>query len=403
MGSQTVDREQARGRLLQKSVMTHGPSSHPALLLLGVALASGAGTSNSSTSVLLSNDGAAGGEGENIYGIDWSVTQDNSNMVGSIWLVLLVNFFNVLNNAFIITAIQSDDKLRTSIECLMVVSLSVTDFAFGTMQLVFTASAYGAYPSYTFCSIQSFLIHTLCATSIMLLLFITVERYFLIIKQKKLTRELAKKIILAIYCTGAIFGACPLVGFGHYELQPSKVYCFARGGRGVMIDDLYVMVSIMIIASTVVGMIVLYTIIWRHISGVFAATKSMKGGTSDSKSMSKERKTVMQFIIITAVFVTLWTPALLKFITEAFFQSPVEEAWFDIVVGIGAALNGATNPIIYGIMNKKIGDAMVNLASWMVPCCFKDAKLRRVGNAAVVTQQTSVSSDDADVQLSAAM
>ena len=85
-----------------------------------------------------------------------------------------------------------------------------------------------------------------------------------------MTSRLHERVFLISVC----FAALPLVKFGHYELQPSKVYCFARGGRGVALDDAYLVVScaehyIKLVLQSALFSMVLFLEYKSCLSGIF--------------------------------------------------------------------------------------------------------------------------------------
>ena len=283
-------------------------------------------------------------------------------------LIVVIHCVGACSNSLLITSIWSTPSLRDSLSGLMVCALSSTDFAYGAGMALLVGSSIGQFPSEFMCQAQSFFIHALCAASILLLFLITAERYRLIIKNTPTTRELAKKGFVGVFLISVCFAALPLVGFGHYELQPSKVYCFARGGRGVALDDAYLVVSCAIIANTCIGMVVMYIIIWRSIKASHQKVSGLNVSEhTKEQNLKAQRGIVLQFITITALFVVFWSPCLIKFLFESVGQVVWEGPFADVAIGVGVALNSATNPLAYGLMNKKIGDAMIRTIR-RLPC-----------------------------------
>ena len=67
-----------------------------------------------------------------------------------------------------------------------------------------------------------------------------------------------------------------------------------------------------------------------------------------TKRLLKERKIVMQFIVITGLFVICWTPCILKFILEAFevLKAKGQNPLWSTLVAIGGNGNSAVNPFV---------------------------------------------------------
>lgn len=291
---------------------------------------------------------------ENVYGIDWEEPQRNDGNIVAMILIVMIHVCGFLGNSLLLLSIRNDPTLRSSLSGLMVCALSGTDMMYEAALIITLPFTMGQYPSYTVCQVQGFYIHALCAASIMILFIITVERYRLVVKNTATSRAAIKQGLVAAFIMAIMFAALPLFGFGHYELQPSKVFCFARGGYGVPSDDWYCIVASVIILNTTVGMILMYSMIWRLINRFQKSTGAALSNRTNQTRNKAEREIVKQFIVITSLFVLFWTPALIKFVSESAAQMVVEHAWFDVIVGMGAALNSASNPIAYGIMNKNI-------------------------------------------------
>ena len=291
---------------------------------------------------------------ENVYGIDWEEPQRNDGNIVAMILIVMIHVCGFLGNSLLLLSIRNDPTLRSSLSGLMVCALSGTDMMYEAALIITLPFTMGQYPSYTVCQVQGFYIHALCAASIMILFIITVERYRLVVKNTATSRAAIKQGLAAAFIMAIMFAALPLFGFGHYELQPSKVFCFARGGYGVPSDDWYCIVASVIILNTTVGMILMYSMIWRLINRFHISTGAALSDRTNQTRNKAEREIVKQFIVITSLFVLFWTPALIKFVSEPAAQIVVEHAWFDVIAAMGAALNSASNPIAYGIMNKNI-------------------------------------------------
>ena len=295
---------------------------------------------------------------ENAYGIDWDEPQRNDDHLAVIVLLLAIETFAFLGNSLLLLSIRNDPVLRSSESNLMVCALCSTDMALGAATIVITSLAMGQYPSYALCEIQGFINHGLSAASIMILFLITVERHRLVVKNTAISRNTIKQSLIVILIAAIIYAAVPLLGFGHYELQPSKLGCFARGGYGIPSHDWYCLVSSVIILNTTVGMLAMYSMIWRFINRFHKSTSAVMSDRTNQARAKAERDIVKQFIVITSLFVLFWSPALIKFVSESAGQMVVERAWFDITASLGASLNAATNPVVYGIMNKSIRSAI---------------------------------------------
>ena len=269
---------------------------------------------------------------ENVYGIDWEEPQRNDGNIVAIILIVMIHVCGFLGNSLLLLSIRNDPTLRSSLSGLMVCALSGTDMMYEAALIITLPFTMGQYPSYTVCQVQGFYIHALCAASIMILFIITVERYRLVVKNTATSRAAIKQGLAAAFIMAIMFAALPLFGFGHYELQPSKVFCFARGGYGVPSDDWYCIVASVIILNTTVGMILMYSMIWRLINRFHISTGAALSDRTNQTRNKAEREIVKQFIVITSLFIFCWAPVLIKFVSESAGQMVVEHAWLDLAV-----------------------------------------------------------------------
>jgi hypothetical protein len=186
-----------------------------------------------------------------------------------------------------------------------------------------------------------------------------------------------KGIAIAL-ASSVVFGALPLLGFGHYDLQPSLVLCWGRAGgdNAPLQHNIYIAVAACIILSTAITMIVGYFYMFLFIKGSHTrvSSRSIHPRTTGSEAtplstaaMASERVILKQFVIITAVFLVCWLPALIKFILEV-ANHRIDDPLLDFIVCLTGGGAPAVNPFVYGIMNKRIRGALRLTISKVIPC-----------------------------------
>jgi hypothetical protein len=221
--------------------------------------------------------------------------------------------------------------------------------------------------------VQGFFTHALAGTSILLLILVTYERYTLLVLDKRMSKERALKLIALVYGVGVVYGLPPLLGLGHYDLSGGTL-CIARGGRGVLTDNIYTAGGMLIIFLTTSMMLIGYTKIYKHISQVLNAGSTPSNASSEAaaakarKILRTEKKILKAFVVFTAFFIVCWTTAFLKFFCEGFLDIEMEDPVFTSSIWIGGASNAAFNPAIYGLLNKNIGKVMRENLSRVLPC-----------------------------------
>ncbi|GMH90065.1 hypothetical protein TrST_g2207 [Triparma strigata] len=315
------------------------------------------------------------------YGYDWSdgasyPTNDEGGQIAQLAVAVLGTFSNFV----LLLAIALDKKTRTSQSGLFIIGLGVTDFCWCLVLAITVSQCIGEYKiGLGGCIFQAFCTHFFASTSILLLALVAGERYYKIVKGKTMKIKHSKYGIVAMYAVGFVYAVFPFMGFGHYDLQPSGNFCWGRGGFGILADDLYCALSVIVILASYIGLPVAYSRIFAHIHKVFTKTS---GRSKNNDAQNAEVAIMKQFIIITGFFLICWTMVLLKFTTEA-AQMPILVGWYDNIGGNMATCSSAFNPLIYGIMNKKIRGLMLGLFG------MKSSSSAKVSSAVTVNSDES--------------
>ena len=179
--------------------------------------------------------------GDSSVYLAWPPEPNRGVMAASIFLTVVA----VVTNFVLIYSIWTNKKLMETTSNYLVLALSVSDFIFMFMSGVTLAANYRS-PTRAVCLVQGFFTHALAGTSILLLILVTYERYTLLVLDKRMSKARALKLIALVYGVGVVYGLPPLLGLGHYDLSGGTL-CIARGGRGVLTDNIYTAGGMLII------------------------------------------------------------------------------------------------------------------------------------------------------------
>ena len=145
------------------------------------------------------------------------------------------------------------------------------------------------------------------------------------------------------------------------ELSATGALCIVQAGFGVIQYDLVVGINVLFFATVLTAMVFWYSKIYFHLKAVFAKAKN----PSEDKGSNIEGQILIQFLVITLFFLGCW--ACLAFMWAlGTFGVKIYDEWYETVAQLTCHLNSALNPVIYGVMNKKLRAAMFSVApKWL--------------------------------------
>ncbi|XP_078600521.1 G-protein coupled receptor 6-like [Branchiostoma floridae x Branchiostoma japonicum] len=277
---------------------------------------------------------------------------EDQSTVGA-YMALCVGVWSVVANSLPLAAIVKYEQLHTPVYILMA-NLAVSDVLVGT-QFVIRSIALLAYKSTQ--SLLSNAAVRLSFTPTLVfgmssaygLLALTAERYWFIVHGMTYVNNVdngkCKVVVLIIWVWSVVLGMLP--NFGWHCASPTEEGCSPAGGG---LPHGYIVLIQASIVIAMVGIILLNTgvfwCLWKHMNAI-ADQQAAVGAESSTR-----RRSAITIVIITAMFLMGWLPAIIKMA----FPTEVSNIYAVFII-----LNSAINPVIYGFRLSEVRRSVVRL------------------------------------------
>lgn len=227
----------------------------------------------------------------------------------------------------------------------------------------------------TLCKMVAFLHMYLVCTGMCILLAISLDRYFIIVRRKdKLNPTRAKVLIVFSWVCSLTFALPPAVGWGNYHYYPSHPQCIIQIHRNIA-DKAYVAC-----AMTAIFFLPIFTMAYSYlcilktvrknqtrirnhpnrISVTQASKLGLPGVTGKPNvDMSFKTRTFKTILILYIVSLCCWTPYSIATLALN-FSLRINPYTTSIVLWLGY-LNSALNPLIYAWRIKKFREACISI------------------------------------------
>ncbi|XP_049334502.1 trace amine-associated receptor 1-like [Astyanax mexicanus] len=281
----------------------------------------------------------------------------------SFYLVFsLVVILTVLGNLFVIITILHFKQLHMPTNYL-VLSLAVTDLLLGVLfmppnMLRFVETCW--YFGTLFCKVHNSVSIMLSTSSIINLSFISIDRYYAVchplLYHSKITSFVT--VIMISICwsvsTVAGFGTIflDLNILGVEEFYYENIVC--EGGC-VMFESAPASIASAVLSFYFPGVVMLciYMKIFRVAQKQAKSIQDSKSAKNNIKSMlnKEQRKATKTLAVVLGVFLSLWTPFFVCYITKPFIGHSVSPVVLGMLAWIGL-MNSTCNPIVYAFFYK---------------------------------------------------
>ncbi|GAB1598375.1 hypothetical protein Ahia01_000114600 [Argonauta hians] len=225
------------------------------------------------------------------------------------------------------------------------------------------------YPSTILCKLEKFLVLFSSVSSTQTLLVIAVERYNKICRHTKpqLTVSQAKVIIIVIVCfsipislPGGLFfdkATIPIT-----SILEGQICGYTLGYEKIF--EIYFLIYLIINFSILIILFVLHYIIWKYAkehADYMATMESFK--KNNENSYKKVRQTNKILIYITVLYAISFIPSLIIVVTNPLLDGIQLSEFVFSLREIGFRMwyfNGAINPLVYGLMNNRSRQILLN-------------------------------------------
>ena len=229
-----------------------------------------------------------------------STQQSHSFGLGEMSKLLPIAITITLTNGLVFVMFYRRKRLRTSSNYLLL-GLAVCDFLTGTISIpYYIIFSFGVIPLNSIFSHFLYTVHTLMAISAGYhILFITVEKYFAVIKPLKhrfITNNKICKLSLGIWMISAVFSIIPVT----WRTSPFASICYVIHSAFCLL---------MVFLAPYVLMVYAFMVMFRAIS-----KRKMPGLPNDSailkfqKKAINDRKCILVFAVMATVCATCWLP-----------------------------------------------------------------------------------------------
>ena len=278
-------------------------------------------------------------------------------------LVCIVIFIGILGNLVVLLVTIKGNRVRTKGRAF-IASLAIADTLAST-NLIFMLTSAVSYGKWvfggTFCQLNGFLTSQFVASSTYSLQAISVNRYFIVVKENLygsvFTARNQLVTIALIWCIPIPLAIGPVLGWSHYEFQPGKCLCLYDFRSSISYSIAVVLVTVLL---PLLVMTLCYFLIFKRVTHHSNQVDIMMNN-AQTLNIRREVKITKTLFVVIAAYVVCFSPAaivnLLKIVIPT-FKIPL---WIDILFTILVFSNHANNPIIYGALNRQYRKAFKDI------------------------------------------
>ena len=281
-------------------------------------------------------------------------------------IIACIIVISIFGNTLVCVAIKKFTELRTKAN-LFLFSLALTDMLAPLTRLLFICVSllvkkwlFGCF----WCVLSVVLGNLLCASSILHLCIISLERAFAIISplhhSERMTKRVVVILIVTTWVTSTFCSIFPYLGIGKVTFNMALMNCEVSLGHKPELSILLFMVYFTIPATIMsAGYCLTYNRVTKQLRKI--AIESL--GTTNQKKrvrLKKEWKALKVIIIVVGVFFLLWLPYFIINILRSYDETLLSDRLFRFVY-ILAYANSCCNWVIYSMRNKPFKRAFVRL------------------------------------------
>ena len=316
-------------------------------------------------------------------------------------IVILFLILSVFGNTLIIAAFFHLKSLRT-IPNILVVNLSFVDFlsAITTHPLLASVLIRGAwYLGQEACKYQAIFNSFLFTTKNLSITFITLNRYLIIVRYKKMfTKRSTRLCLVAIWISSCLLALSPLMGEDEAIFHAEEALCVFSSKNSAISVVIVVFENIVFLATTYLNYAIL-SLVRLHRKKVFSAlfNKNTSRVTPESAARvncpsnaigtrgtianrNEEPHIARKVFTVTTLYSICWLPQGLLKIASLTNSNISREIWMTSTFCM--QLSSVLNPFLYGLLNTKLRKTIFGMfrikAKQLIQVAATDVSTRRL-------------------------
>ena len=277
-------------------------------------------------------------------------------------LVCIVSVIGILGNLIVVLVTIKGNTVRAKGRAF-IASLAIADTLSST-NLIFMLGSVVSYGKWvfggTFCQLNGFLTLQFAASSTFSLQAISVNRYFIVVKQNQYRRVFTTRnqllIIALIWCIPIPLAIGPVLGWSQFEFNSGNCLCSHDFRRSISYSIVLVLVTVLI---PLFVMCFCYYQIFKHVRHHSNQVDTMMNNAQTLNV--QEVKITKTLLVVIAAYVVSFAPAVIVNFMKIGLPTFKIPLWIEILFQVLLFSNHANNPIIYGALNKQYRKAFKDI------------------------------------------
>ena len=279
-------------------------------------------------------------------------------------VISLLAIFGFIGNLTVCITFSRSKNLQSSAN-IFIVNLAVTD-TLQCLNMIFMVTAVNDVRWFMvsgLCQMNAFGQVTFIGTSVLSLALISLNRYFLIVKNSSgniFTRRNTYLFIFFDWFIPLVLAISPVLGWSRYIFRAGYMSCLLDFGASL--SYLIAFFGTFLFTPTVV----MCFCSWKILVTLRRTKQRIQEVASISRNINKEerRVSVMLFVVIIAFFIFYMPISIINFI-EVFSGGKYKiDPSIEVSTTIMSQLNHVNNPVIYGLLNRNYRRAFLEVFCW---------------------------------------
>ena len=287
----------------------------------------------------------------------------------------VIMFLAVIGNILVLLAIKTHRSLQTKTS-VFIVNLAVADCLVGTtaMPLVLGSNINHAWVANDiFCNINGMTNSLFCIASMLTLSAIAIDRYCAIIHPLRyidiMTSRKSIGLVVWIWIQPFLLSLLPIVtNFSRYKYFHNEYICTADWGYNYSYSlTIFGLGFGLPLTAMVYSYYHILKVARLHSRKIQNSENLSNDGKTRAKQLQRDAKAATMLLVVIGTYISCWLPHFTGILCLTFTLDNClwSDSFFTITTWLAMA-NSACNPVIYGILDRRLRKAMLD-----VLCCFR--------------------------------